>query len=53
MRCVGSKSEAIVEFISNEESPVQLTEMRFHIPQDPENEDQDVVEVYFCLEIIL
>ncbi|KAF7639324.1 FACT complex subunit SSRP1 [Meloidogyne graminicola] len=46
MRCVGSKSEAIVEFISNEESPVQLTEMRFHIPQDPENEDQDVVEEF-------
>nr|CAD2173045.1 unnamed protein product [Meloidogyne enterolobii] len=46
MRCVGSKSEAIVEFIANEESPVQLTEMRFHIPQDPENEDQDIVEEF-------
>ncbi|KAL7073093.1 hypothetical protein ACQ4LE_008105 [Meloidogyne hapla] len=46
MRCVGTKSEAIVEFIANEESPVQLTEMRFHIPHDPENEDQDVVEEF-------
>uniref|UniRef100_A0A914MJ70 FACT complex subunit SSRP1 n=1 Tax=Meloidogyne incognita TaxID=6306 RepID=A0A914MJ70_MELIC len=46
MRCVGTKSEAIVEFIANEESPVQLTEMRFHIPQDPENEDQDIVEEF-------
>lgn len=46
MRCVGTKSEAIIEFNPNEESPVQLTEMRFHIPQDPENEDQDVVEEF-------
>lgn len=45
MRCVGAKSEAIVEFQSNEECPVQLTEMRFHIPQDPDNEEQDVAEV--------
>ncbi|KAL3075234.1 hypothetical protein niasHS_014963 [Heterodera schachtii] len=46
MRCQTAKSEAIVEFHPNEECPVQLTEMRFHIPYDPENEDQDVVEEF-------
>lgn len=46
MRCVGTKSEAILEFNDNMgETPVQLCEMRFHIPQDPENEDQDAAEV--------
>ena len=47
MRCVGTKSEAILEFNDNMgETPVQLSEMRFHIPQDPENEDQDAAEAH-------
>jgi len=48
MRCVGVKSEAILEFHANDECPVQLTEMRLHIPQDPEavKDDEDPVEEF-------
>jgi structure-specific recognition protein 1 len=43
------KSEAILEFHANDECPVQLTEMRLHIPTDPEaakNDDEDPVEEF-------
>uniref|UniRef100_A0A915MAL6 FACT complex subunit SSRP1 n=1 Tax=Meloidogyne javanica TaxID=6303 RepID=A0A915MAL6_MELJA len=44
MRCVGTKSEAIVEFIANEESPVQLTEMQVMRFAEVESEkDQAIV----------
>jgi structure-specific recognition protein 1 len=46
MRCEGANSEAIIEFNPNEESPVQLSEMRFHIPQNPDNKDQDMAEEF-------
>ena len=50
MRCVGTKSEAILEFHANDECPVQLTEMRLHIPQDPDRDrdNEDPVEVKIC-----
>lgn len=45
-RCVGGKSEATMEFHINEDCPIQLMEMRLHIPQDlDKNEDVDIVEV--------
>lgn len=51
MRCVGTKSEAILEFHANDECPVQLTEMRLHIPQDPDRDrdNEDPVEVKICI----
>lgn len=45
-KCDAQKSEAILEFQINEECPVQLMEMRFFMPHDPEKgEDYDLVEV--------
>uniref|UniRef100_A0A915MK91 FACT complex subunit SSRP1 n=1 Tax=Meloidogyne javanica TaxID=6303 RepID=A0A915MK91_MELJA len=43
MRCVGTKSEAIVEFIANEESPVQLTEMLMRFAEVESEKDQAIV----------
>lgn len=49
-KCDASKSEAILEFQINEDCPVQLMEMRFFMPNDPEKgDDADVVEVDPCL----
>uniref|UniRef100_A0A915E3A0 FACT complex subunit SSRP1 n=1 Tax=Ditylenchus dipsaci TaxID=166011 RepID=A0A915E3A0_9BILA len=46
-RCVGNKSENTIEFAVNEECPVQLVEMRLHVPQDPDQaEDVDMAEEF-------
>ncbi|MFH4974322.1 hypothetical protein AB6A40_001031 [Gnathostoma spinigerum] len=45
--CTAAKSEAILEFHQNEDAPVSLMEMRFHIPTDPDaSEDVDPVEEF-------
>jgi hypothetical protein len=41
----GAKNEAILEFHQNDDCPVSLAEMRFHIPQPDADEDVDPVEV--------
>jgi hypothetical protein len=44
--CTAMKNEAVLEFLQNDDCTVSLMEMRFHIPQDPEaDEDADPVEV--------
>ena len=53
MRCAGTKSEAILEFHVNDDCPVQLTEMRLHMPQDPNAVDNgenamEVICFYFA-----
>jgi hypothetical protein len=41
-RCDVNETEAVIEFEPNEDDPVQLTEVRFHIPKDPDYDgDQD------------
>ena len=46
-KCDATKSEAVLEFQINEDCPVQLMEMRFFMPNDPEKgDDVDVVEVH-------
>lgn len=46
-RCVGAKNEVIMEFHNNEDCPVQLMEMRLHMPQDlnEKTEENDILEV--------
>lgn len=44
--CTAGKNEAVMEFLQNDDCAVSLMEMRFHIPQDPDgDEDADPVEV--------
>ena len=44
--CTAAKQEATLEFHINEDCPLSLIEMRFHMPQDPEAGDmEDRVEV--------
>lgn len=44
--CTAGKSETVLEFHQNEDCAVSLMEMRFHIPTDPDaDEDADPVEV--------
>lgn len=44
--CAANKQEAVLEFHVNDDCPVALLEMRFHIPQDPDaGETEDPVEV--------
>ncbi|PIC50080.1 hypothetical protein B9Z55_001126 [Caenorhabditis nigoni] len=46
-QCVANKNEAVLEFHQNENNPISLMEMRFHMPVDPENEDDiDQVEEF-------
>ncbi|VDD86515.1 unnamed protein product [Enterobius vermicularis] len=43
--CTAGKSETVLEFHQNEDCAVSLMEMRFHIPTDPDaDEDADPVE---------
>lgn len=51
----GSKSEVSLEFHVNEDCPVQLVEMRLHVPQDGDKTDADVdeVEVLCAVDILL
>lgn len=53
-RCVGAKSEVILEFHVNEECPVQIMEMRLHMPQDAneKSEENDVLEVLLKLLLV-
>ena len=44
--CTANKSEAILEFHSNEDSTVGLCEMRFHIPMIEGNEDEIPAEKF-------
>ncbi|CAG9533884.1 unnamed protein product [Cercopithifilaria johnstoni] len=45
--CTAGKSEATLEFHQNDDCPVSLMEMRFHIPTDPDaDEDVDPVEQF-------
>uniref|UniRef100_A0A0N5AUN1 FACT complex subunit SSRP1 n=1 Tax=Syphacia muris TaxID=451379 RepID=A0A0N5AUN1_9BILA len=45
--CTAGKSEAVLEFHQNEDCAVSLMEMRFHIPTDPDaDEDADPVEEF-------
>ncbi|KAL4003502.1 Structure-specific recognition protein (SSRP1) family protein [Acanthocheilonema viteae] len=45
--CTAGKSEAALEFHQNDDCAVSLMEMRFHIPTDPEaDEDVDPVEEF-------
>lgn len=39
--CVVNKSEASLEFHLNTDNPMSLSEMRFHMPGNPEAEDDD------------
>ena len=48
--CTAGKSEAIVEFHQNEDCAVSLMEMRFHIPTDPDGEE-DVDPVEVCISV--
>uniref|UniRef100_A0A915EQL0 SSRP1 dimerization domain-containing protein n=1 Tax=Ditylenchus dipsaci TaxID=166011 RepID=A0A915EQL0_9BILA len=41
-RCDVNDTEAVIEFDSNEDDAVQLSEMRFFIPNDPDNANEDV-----------
>ncbi|VDK75633.1 unnamed protein product [Anisakis simplex] len=44
--CTSGKSEAVLEFHQNDDCAVSLMEMRFHIPTDPDaDEDVDPVEI--------
>lgn len=46
--CTAGKSEATLEFHQSDDCPISLMEMRFHIPTDPDaDEDVDPVEVVF------
>ncbi|EGT44584.1 hypothetical protein CAEBREN_28220 [Caenorhabditis brenneri] len=46
-QCVANKNEAVLEFHQNENSQVSLMEMRFHMPVDPDDEDEiDKVEEF-------
>lgn len=48
--CTAGKSEAALEFHQNDDCSVSLMEMRFHIPTDPDaDEDVDPVEVLFLV----
>ncbi|VDK52223.1 unnamed protein product [Gongylonema pulchrum] len=52
--CTAGKSEAALEFHQGDGCPISLMEMRFHIPTDPDaDEDVDPVEVlgFFLLGI--
>uniref|UniRef100_A0A914CW44 FACT complex subunit SSRP1 n=1 Tax=Acrobeloides nanus TaxID=290746 RepID=A0A914CW44_9BILA len=45
--CTAAKQEATLEFHINEDCPLSLIEMRFHMPQDPEAGDmEDRVEEF-------
>ncbi|CAD6188199.1 unnamed protein product [Caenorhabditis auriculariae] len=44
--CAGNKNEATLEFHQNDECPVSLMEMRFHMPFDGEDEEADPVEEF-------
>uniref|UniRef100_A0A0N5B811 FACT complex subunit SSRP1 n=1 Tax=Strongyloides papillosus TaxID=174720 RepID=A0A0N5B811_STREA len=45
--CTGQKNEATLEFHSNEDAPINLVEMRFHMPQDVNAEEEiDRVEEF-------
>ncbi|KHN87755.1 FACT complex subunit ssrp1-B [Toxocara canis] len=45
--CTSGKSEAVLEFHQNDDCAVSLMEMRFHIPTDPDaEEDADPVEEF-------
>uniref|UniRef100_A0A0R3S0X8 FACT complex subunit SSRP1 n=1 Tax=Elaeophora elaphi TaxID=1147741 RepID=A0A0R3S0X8_9BILA len=45
--CTAGKSEAALEFHQNDDCPISLMEMRFHIPTDPDaDEDVDPVEEF-------
>uniref|UniRef100_A0A915EP54 FACT complex subunit SSRP1 n=1 Tax=Ditylenchus dipsaci TaxID=166011 RepID=A0A915EP54_9BILA len=41
-RCDVNDTEAVIEFDSNEDDAVQLSEMRFFIPNDPDKANEDV-----------
>ncbi|CAI5444757.1 unnamed protein product [Caenorhabditis angaria] len=43
---LANKNEAVLEFHQNEDAPVALMEMRFHMPVDAEDEDHDPVEEF-------
>ncbi|KAI1714423.1 hypothetical protein DdX_08518 [Ditylenchus destructor] len=47
-KCDKNKAEASLEFHVNEDCPVQLTEMRFHIPQDIDATDDVDLAEEFC-----
>uniref|UniRef100_A0A0N5A1H4 FACT complex subunit SSRP1 n=1 Tax=Parastrongyloides trichosuri TaxID=131310 RepID=A0A0N5A1H4_PARTI len=45
--CTGQKNEATLEFQGNDDGPVNLIEMRFHMPQDINGDDEtDRVEEF-------
>lgn len=46
--CTNAKNEVTLEFHQNDEAPVSLVELRFHIPTDP-NSSVDPVQVIFRL----
>ncbi|UYV73676.1 SSRP1 [Cordylochernes scorpioides] len=43
--CTSAKNEVTMEFHQNDDAPVQLCEMRFFIPSDP-NSSQDTVQAF-------
>ncbi|CAB3402660.1 unnamed protein product [Caenorhabditis bovis] len=45
-QCIGNKNEATLEFHQNDDCPVSLMEMRFHMPINDEEEDHDPVEEF-------
>ena len=42
--CTNAKNEVTLEFHQNDDAPVSLVELRFHIPTDP-NSSVDAVQV--------
>ncbi|XP_025092777.1 FACT complex subunit SSRP1-like [Pomacea canaliculata] len=42
-----SKNEVTLEFHQNDDAAVHLTELRFHVPSDPSNPDNDPVQEFY------
>ena len=42
---VTNKNEVTLEFHQNDDAAVSLTELRFHVPTDTTNDDNNAVEV--------
>ena len=40
-----AKNEVTIEFHQNDDAVVSLTEIRFHIPNDPKDSEKDTVQV--------
>ena len=46
-----AKNEVTIEFHMNDDAAVSLTEIRFHIPNDPKDNEKDTVQV-ICLVVL-